>query len=148
MNEQIFEQAVNTLSIAFMAGRALTAFGAFQKKKEPLTIESKKALEESLTFIKKANTAEEVFKQARLSLSSLELFKAYTIVLETVRSRRGDLLEGRDIGIFLKTIESTIESALDGLENNNVSADDVEDARVFFSHLMHFASAKSSQLLR
>ncbi len=144
MNERILEQALNTLSIAFMAGRALVAFGIFQKKKEPFAIESRKALEDALAFIKKANSAEEVFKQNRLSLSSLESFEAYTIALETIRSEGENLLKGRGFGASLKIIESTIEALL---ENDNVSANDVEDTRVFFSQLMHFASSKSSQLL-
>ena len=72
MNEQIFKQAVNTLSIAFMAGRALIALGTFQKKKSQVPLECRKALEGALAFIKKASSAEEYLKQNRLSLSSLE----------------------------------------------------------------------------
>jgi hypothetical protein len=145
MNEQIFEKAINTLGIAFMAGRALVALGVLQKKKDPqLPIESRKALEESLAFIKKASSAEDTLKQTRLSLSSLESFEAYTIALETVRSNDESLLKGRDFSDFLKNIEGTIEALLKNGNvetHDNASLQNLEDTRAFFSHLMHYASS-------
>ncbi len=136
MNEQLFEQALNTLGIAFMAGRVLTALWTFRKKKEPLTAESKKALEEALAFIKKVNSVEDALQQAHLNLSSLEAFELYTIALGAARSERENVL---------KKIENTVEAILK--DNINIEANDVEDARAFFSQLMHLASSKSSQLL-
>ncbi len=146
MNERIFEKSLNTLGIAFMAGRVLTALGTFQKKKEehgqtslsmpPSYIESKKALEEALAFIKKVNSVEDALQQAHLNLSSLEAFELYAIALGAVRSERENVL---------KKIENTVEAILK--DNINVEANDVEDVRVFFSQLMHFASSESSRLL-
>ena len=130
MNQQVMEKMGESITVSFIAGRALMVLSQAQKE-QPINVDRcRKSLQDAIEFMKNVNDGRDVFKGNSLSGRALHASTAYDTALRAMRSAANSLLSQSSLEDIFMDIQKSLEGLL---HSKQVDKDKIQLSRDFFS---------------